>query len=76
MYVESVLNAVIFTDRLSARIYEEALGKPAPSIEPEIYKERESLERKVSIIFKRYKVTDYKQDEEFIEIVYLMGLRN
>jgi len=76
MYIESVLNEVIFTDQLSASIYEEALGKTTTSIELDIYNEYESFKNMVLMIFDRYKVTDYEQDEEFIALTHLMALRS
>ena len=75
MYIESVVNAVIFNDRLFAEMYEEALGKTTTSIGLDIYNEHKSFDIKVHLIFDRYNVTDYKQDKEYIELTHLMGLR-
>jgi hypothetical protein len=75
MYVESVVNEVIFTDQLSARNYEEALGKTKVAIELDIYNEYASFESKTHMIFNRYGVTGYEQDKEFIELLHLMALR-
>ena len=49
MYVESVVNAVIFTDQLSARTYEEVLGKTATAIELEVYNEYKPFDIKVHL---------------------------
>ncbi len=75
MYVESVVNEVIFTDQLTSRIYEEALGKTTRVIELDIYNEKKSFEDKIHLILNRFKVTGYEHDKEFIELSHLMTLR-
>lgn len=76
MYIESVVNEVIFTDQLSARVYKEAKGKATTSIDLDIYNEYESLRSKISLIFDRYKVTGYKQNKEYVELLHLMAIRS
>ena len=76
MYLESVVNEVIFTDQLSARNYKEALGKTKVAIELDIYNEYESFKSKIHMIFNRYDVIGYEQNKEFIELMHLMALRN
>lgn len=76
MYVESVVNEVIFTDQLLARMYEEALGKPTQSIELNIDEPHSLLGCKIPLILDRYNVTDYNQDNEYIALKHLIALRN
>jgi len=62
MYIESVVNEVIFTDRLTAKMYEDAIGKRMEAIELDIYNERESFEGKVRLILRRFGVSDFEKD--------------
>jgi len=75
MYIESVVNEVIFTDRLFAKMYEDAIGKKTEAIELDIYNEKKSFEIKIHLILRRFGITDYEKDNEFIELCHLMTLR-
>ena len=73
MYIESVVNEVIFYDKLSARSHEEYFGKKVKS---KNYKKSESFKSKVKFIFKHYGLKGYGHDDEYIELLYLIKLRN
>ena len=75
MYVESVVNEIIFSDQLNASMYEDALGKRKEAIELDIYNERKSFEDKVHLILSRFGISDYENDNEFIELCHLMTIR-
>lgn len=75
MYIESVVNEVIFTDQLTTKMYEDAIGKKMEVIDLDIYNERKSFENKVHLILGRFGVSDFENDIEFIELCHLMTLR-
>lgn len=75
MYIESVVNEVIFHERLMAQQYQEILGKKVQSIEMDIYNEMTSFVDKLHIILSHYGVASYEQESEFIAMTHLMTIR-
>ena len=75
MYLESVVNEAIFTNQLTARLYEEELGRQASAVDIPLDAERIGFERKVALLLENLDVQDYKQADNFIEMKHLMELR-
>lgn len=75
MYVESVLNEVIFHESLMEQQYESVLGVKVKPIEMDIYNEMTSFLDKLCIILGHYGVEGYENDDEFIEMSHLMTIR-
>lgn len=75
MYIESVLNEVIFLDQVTARMYKERVGAHKQSMELDIYNEMESFINKLHLILGHYGLSNYEQDAEFIELSHLMTIR-
>jgi hypothetical protein len=59
MYFESVLNEVIFSDKLWAESYRKAGIEPDGEIDIDIYQEMESTLKKIELICKRYDIADF-----------------
>jgi hypothetical protein len=58
MYIESLVNEVIFNEQLFARLYEEHFGEAPPRIDMDIYNETKSFIGKVHLIFNHYMYRD------------------
>ncbi len=75
MYIESVVNEVIFHERLMAQQYEDSLGKKVQSIEMDIHNEMTSFVDKLHIILSHYGLASYEQESEYIAMTHLMTIR-
>jgi hypothetical protein len=75
MYIESVLNEIIFLDQQFAKQYEEYFSRPKQSMAIDLYDERESFEGKLHLILGHYGLNNYEQDAEFIDLTHLMTIR-
>ena len=76
MYLESVINEVIFDNRLIADLIQVELGKYLKTIEIDIYGRHDPLPAKVKAIFSYYIVKGFENDKEYIEMLHLFSLRN
>ncbi len=75
MYMEALVNEVIYVNKLYEQAVCEATGREVDSIDIDIYNETESFMKKVKLILGHYGIESFEHDVEYIELKHLFSIR-
>tara|TARA_R110002050_G_scaffold253628_1_gene391832 strand:- start:8774 stop:9400 length:627 start_codon:yes stop_codon:yes gene_type:complete len=77
MYVEGVINDIIFSDKLTDRVLAKYKNiEPDNNYDFDLYHDRTSFDSKLAAIFEKYSFDNYEGDKKYIELKHLISIRN
>lgn len=77
MYIESVINDIIFTEKFTEKLVAEYRKEPLDDqYDFDLYQDKVSINSKLDAIFRKYSFINFKKDKEYVELVHLISIRN